>query len=154
MTTFQGSVSEHVDASVDQMFRIITDISRLPRWNRRIHHVVEAPSTLGDGSEWVVQMRVNGARWNSRAQLEELDARAGRFRYVSRTDDDNPSRAHWSWELTPVGDGSDVTVSWELRPQTTFRKHIAAPMRNRQLEREVRDSIHAAASGAVESRSH
>jgi hypothetical protein len=52
MTTFQGSVSEHVDASVDQMFRVITDISRLPQWNRRIHHVVEAPSTLGDGSEW------------------------------------------------------------------------------------------------------
>ena len=152
MTTFQGSVSEHVDASVDQMFRVITDISRLPQWNRRIHHVVEAPDTLGDGAEWVVQMRINGARWNSRALLEEVDASAGRFRYVSRTDDDNPSRAHWTWELTPAGDGSEVTVSWDLRPRTSFRKHIGAPMRNRQLEREVRDSIHAAASAAVESR--
>jgi hypothetical protein len=151
MTTFEGSVQERVDASPDQMFGVITDISRLPQWNRRIDHVVEAPDALGDDVEWVVQMRVNGARWNSRAHLEELDASAGRFRYVSRTDDNNPSRAHWSWQLVPADDGTEVTVSWELQPRTFFRERIAAPMRNRQLEREVRESIHAAASAAVQS---
>src|SRR5206468_1467308 len=120
--------------------------------NGHIHHVVEAPdSGLVDGSQWVVQMRANGARWKSRSHLEELDSAARRFAYVSRTDDDNPSRAHWSWELKPIETGTEITVSWELRPRTFFRKRLAAPLRHRQLKNEVRASIPAAAA-AVKSR--
>ena len=93
MTTFDGSVTEQVAADPDELFQLITDIARLPEWNEHIHHVVEAPAELADGSQWVVQMRANGARWNSRAHLEECDPVGRRFVYVSRTDDDNPSRA-------------------------------------------------------------
>ena len=96
MTTFQGSVTEQVEADPDELFELITDIGRLPEWNEHIHHVVEVPAELVDGSQWVVQMRVNGARWKSRSHLEVLDAAGRRFAYVSRTDDNNPSRAHWS----------------------------------------------------------
>src|SRR5207302_1295748 len=142
-----GSVTEEVAADPDELFQLITDIARLPEWNEHIHHVVEAPAELADGSQWVVQMRANGARWNSRAHLEECDPVGRRFVYVSRTDDDNPSRAHWSWQLTPAGAGTEVTVRWELRPRTFFREHLAAPLRHRQLKNEVRASIGAA--GAV-----
>jgi len=146
MTTFQGSVTEQVEADPDELFELITDIGRLPEWNEHIHHVVEVPAELVDGSQWVVQMRVNGARWKSRSHLEVLDAAGRRFAYVSRTDDNNPSRAHWSWQLTPVGTGTEVTVGWELRPRTSFRKHVAAPIRHRQLQNEVRTSIGAVAA--------
>jgi uncharacterized membrane protein len=149
MTTFKGSVSEHVEVGADELFGLVTDIARLPEWNEHIHHVVEAPAELADGSEWVVQMRANGARWKSRSQLEELDRAGHRFAYTSRTDDNNPSRGHWSWELTPAGKGTDVTVSWELRPRTFFREHLAAPLRHRQLKNEVRTSIGAAAATAA-----
>jgi len=148
MTTFSGSVTEQVAADPSALFGLITDIGRLPEWNEHIHHVVEAPAELADGSEWVVQMRANGARWKSRSHLEELDAAGHRFAYVSRTDDSNPSRALWSWQLTPTGTGTEVTVRWELRPLTLFRQRLAAPLRHRQLKREVRASINAAA-GAV-----
>ena len=149
MTTFQGSVTEQVEADPDELFELITDIGRLPEWNEHIHHVVETPeSELVDGSQWVVQMRANGARWKSRAHLEDLDPAGRRFAYVSRTDDDNPSRAHWSWQLTPAGTGTEVTVRWELRPRTFFRQHLAAPLRHRQLKNEVRISLGAAAAAA------
>jgi hypothetical protein len=107
---------------------------------------VEAPAELADESEWVVQMRANGARWKSRSHLEAIDAAGRRFAYVSRTDDDNPSRALWAWQLTPKGTGTEVTVRWELRPLTFFRQRLAAPLRHRQLKREVRASIGAAAA--------
>ena len=146
MTTFSGSVTEQVAADPSALFGLITDIGRLPEWNEHIHHIVEAPAELADGSEWVVQMRANGARWKSRSHLEELDAAGRRFAYVSRTDDSNPSRALWSWQLTPTGTGTEVTVRWELRPLTLFRQRLAAPLRHRQLKREVRASINAAAA--------
>jgi len=82
-------------------------------------------------------MRANGARWKSRSHLEELDAANHRFSYVSRTDDDNPSRALWSWQLKPEETGTDVTVRWELRPLTFFRERLAAPLRHRQLKNET-----------------
>ena len=149
MTTLQGSVSERVAADSDALFGLVTDIGRLPEWNEHIHHVVEAPAELVNGSEWVVQMRANGARWKSRSELEELDRTTHRFAYVSRTDDDNPSRGHWLWELTPAGSGTEVTVSWVLHPRTFFRQRLAAPLRHRQLKKEVRTSIAAAAAAVV-----
>jgi polyketide cyclase/dehydrase/lipid transport protein len=151
MTTFQASVIETVAVRPDELFELITDIARLPEWNEHIHHVVEKPAELVDGSQWVVQMRANGARWKSRSELEDLDAAGRQFAYVSRTDDDNPSRAHWRWQLTAAGTGTEVTVGWDLQPKTFFRKHVAAPIRNRQLQNEVRASIGAAAA-AVGSR--
>ncbi len=146
MATFLGMVTEQVAADPDELFELITDIARLPQWNEHIHHVVEAPAELVDRSDWVVQMRANGARWNSRSHLEDLDLAGRRFAYVSRTDDDNPSRAHWSWQLTPAGTGTEVTVRWELRPRTFMRKHLAAPIRHRQLKHEVRTAIGAASA--------
>src|SRR5206468_897762 len=93
--------------------------------------------------------RARGARPPNRWGVRDPPAR--RFAYVSRTDDDNPSRAHWSWELKRIETGTEITVSWELRPRTFFRKRLAAPLRHRQLKNEVRASIPAAAA-AVKSR--
>ena len=148
MTTMKGSVTERVPADPDALFDLITDVDRLPTWNDHIHHVVANPGELVDGSEWVVQMRANGARWKSRSHLEELDPVARRFHYISRTDDNNPSRAHWRWELVPVDGGTEVTVQWALQPRTFFRIKLAAPLRHRQLHGEVRTSINAAATAA------
>jgi hypothetical protein len=149
LTTLRDSVTERVDVDPDVLFALVTDVDRLPEWNGHIHHVVEAPQDLDDDSEWVVQMRANGVRWNSRSHLQELDPAARRFAYFSRTDDANPSRAYWSWQLTPVDGGTEVTVAWELHPETFFRKKVGAPIRYRQLHGEVLGSIAAATTAAA-----
>ena len=149
MTTLQASVTEKVAARPDDLFERITDIGRLPEWNEHIHHVVEAPGRLGEGSEWVVEMRAMGSKWNSRSELAECDPAERRFAYVTRTDDGNPSRAYWTWVLSPVENGTQVTVKWELHPKTFWRKTLFARIRHRQLKNEVRTSIGAVAAAVA-----
>ena len=142
MDHFKGVATGHVSASPGAVFELVTDIARLPEWNRCISTVVEAPASLPPGTEWVVKIRPPGLLpWNSRSRVEEYDPDGLRFAYRSQSDDGNPSYAVWTWALRPDGDGTLVTVDWEGNPKTFWRQRLFAPMRRRQLEHEVVASI-------------
>ncbi len=141
MVEFDGTVSHSIAATPEDVFAVVTDITRLPEWNRIIQHVVDAPARLEPGSEWVVQLHVPGRTWTSRSRLVELDRDRLRFIYRSQTDDDNPSYAAWTWVVRPDGDGSLVTVGWKGRPLTFWRKVLFSRVRKRQLVREVAESV-------------
>jgi hypothetical protein len=144
MTSLHGSVTERVHVPAAPFFGLISDVDRLPEWNELIQRVVERPTEMTVGAEWVVEMRALGSRWNSRATVEDVDADTFRFAYRSRTDDGNPSFALWTWTLEPRQDETDVTVTWDLHPETFWRKSLLARIRHRSLRNEVRSSIHAA----------
>ena len=104
--------------------------------------VVERPETLSPGAEWVVQLKALGNSWESRSTIEEYDPGRFVFSYRSQTDDGNPSYARWRWTVEPTGDnGSHVTVSWDLHPQTFWRRVLLVRIRSRQLRREVPNSL-------------
>ena len=141
MNEFHGSATTLVTASADGVFALITDLDRLPEWNRAIRRVVERPAALVSGAEWVVVMHPpKMPSWKSRSHVEALEPGV-RFAYRSHTDDRNPSYAHWQWDLAPTGDGTRVTVSWDGYPKTPFRRRIAAPLRSRMLQREAAASL-------------
>ena len=71
------------------------------------------------------------------------------FAYKSGTDDGNPSRAMWRWEVEETPNGSKVTCSWDLRPVTFWRRTLLVRMRAPSLAKEVNESI--AALGKVAS---
>lgn len=104
------------------------------------------------GDEWVVEIRALGRRWNSRSRIAEVDRDARRLAVVSQTDDGNPSHARWKWEVVPVGEEAEVTVTWELYPKTFWRKVLISKIRHRQLKEEVRGSLRAAERAAAEGR--
>jgi uncharacterized protein YndB with AHSA1/START domain len=139
---FHGSACMAMVASAADVFEVISDLDRLPEWNRAIERVVERPAALEPGAEWVVVMHPEHLpRWRSRSHVEALEPDR-RFVYRSHTDDDNPSFAVWQWDLTPAGDdGVEVTVRWEGHPKTIGRKLLGAPMRSRMLTREVVTSL-------------
>jgi hypothetical protein len=119
-------------------------LDRLPEWNARIHHVIESPapaSPVAEGTEWVVQMRASGGRWPSRSRALVVDPAAGRFEYETHTDDGNPSAALWSWHVTPVGAGCELTVTWAVYPRTWGRRLLGARIRRPALITEVRTSL-------------
>jgi Polyketide cyclase / dehydrase and lipid transport len=126
------------------MFGLITDVDRLPEWNGLIQLVVEGPTEMTAGAEWVVEMRALGSRWHSRARVEEIDPDRYRFAYRAQTDDGNPSFALRTWTLSPQAGETDVTVTWDLHPETFWRKMLLARIRHRSLREEVRTSIHEA----------
>jgi uncharacterized protein YndB with AHSA1/START domain len=144
------SVTAVVDADPDAVFATVTDLGRLPEWNAAIRRVVESPSELGVGAEWVVEMHALGQNWHSRSRAEEIDRTARVFRYRSCTDDGNPSYANWRWSVTPnETGGSRVTVTSELNPKTFWRKALLVHIRRRQLTgHEIANSLQALAKTA------
>lgn len=138
-----ATVTANVDASPADVFELLTDITRLSDWNDRIEALVERPTVFEAGAQWVVRMHVPGMpRWDSRSTVQELDPRARRFVHRTQSDDGNPSFAIWTWQVDDAGDGaSTVTATWSLNPKTRFRNLIAAPIRHRQLEKEVARSL-------------
>jgi Polyketide cyclase / dehydrase and lipid transport len=141
-----GSVTEVVPITPAEVFDLVTDVGRLPEWNRVITDVVEHPGRIETGSEWVVTLHALGSSWSSRARASTVDAAAGHFSYRSQSDDDNPSYADWSWQIVDDPGGARVTVTWDLHPKTFWRRVLLAPIRGRQIRREVRASLRSLAS--------
>jgi len=137
----RGSVTGVVRVPAGDAFAFVTNIDRLPEWNALITQVVEPLPNPGPGGEWVVELRSMGNTWCSRSQVREYDQAARRFAYRSCTADGNPSYGDWTWEISPDPQGASVTVSWDLHPRTFWRRVLLAPMRNRQLRGEVRESL-------------
>jgi uncharacterized protein YndB with AHSA1/START domain len=126
--------SAHVDAGPDEVFATLTDPARLPHWNHAVRRVVDAPTTLSSGDQWVVELHVLGRTWHSRSRVEALDPVARVFAHRSQTDDGNPSYALWRWTVTSEPDGGSlVTVTFELQPRTFWRKALFVHVRRHQL---------------------
>jgi uncharacterized protein YndB with AHSA1/START domain len=144
MREIHGSASDRVDADAEAVFRLITDVGRLPEWNDAIESVVERPSDLTTGAEWIVKMHPSRMMsWKSRSTVEEIDRDAHRFTYRTVNADGNPSYTEWNWEITPLESGADVSVTWDVYLETIDRRLLAGPIRQRQLRKEVAASLHA-----------
>lgn len=144
-----ANVSTVVPASANAVFATLTDIVRLPEWNRAMTAVIEQPDRLETGSEWAVEFHALGQTWRSRSVVEDIDLAGRRFVYRSGTDDGNPSYALWTWEVTDDGVGSRVSVTWALHPATFWRRVLLAPIRARQLARTEIPASLAALTSAV-----
>jgi uncharacterized protein YndB with AHSA1/START domain len=143
---FHGHSSAIIDACRNDAFAAITQIERLPEWNRRIAAVVRAPQApLTEGVEWVVQMSVPPAKWKSRSRVESLDPERFVFEHTSHTDDGNPSYVTWRWTVTGDPAGARDTVEWTCYPKTFWRQFLFAKQRRGQLRSEVPASLHALA---------
>jgi uncharacterized protein YndB with AHSA1/START domain len=137
-----ATASSRVTAPPDAVFRLITDVDRLPEWNRAIERVVERASELAPGTEWTVKMHPSrGMTWQSRSRVEEIDMDARRFTYRTWNADGNPSYTDWKWEVVPLDSLAQVTVSWDVYLKTLDRKLLAGPIRQRQLRKEVAASL-------------
>ncbi len=144
MQEIHGSTTRTVNAPPEAVFTLITDIDRLPEWNDAIENVVERPTGLDTGTEWVVKMHPNRMMsWKSRSNVEEIDRDGLRFGYRTRNEDGNPSYALWRWEVDPGDPGATVTVRWDVYLKTLDRRLLAGPIRQRQLRKEVAASLRA-----------
>jgi hypothetical protein len=144
MQEIHGTALGSVSAGPDATFQLIIDIDRLPEWNRAIELVVEPAPDLTLGTEWVVRMHPSrGMTWQSRSRVEEIDKDMRRFRYRTWNADGNPSYADWKWEVVPLDSMAQVSVSWDVYLKTLDRKLFAGPIRQRQLRKEVAESLRA-----------
>ncbi len=152
--TARVSASRVVDASPDDVFTAITDISRLPQWNAAIAAVIEGPDHLEVGARWTVEMHALRQTWRSRSIVETLDPIGRCFAYRSVTEDGNPSYALWTWVVADHPDGAIVTVAGELHPRTFWRRVLLVWIRSRQLAHTELASSLAGLEGAAKHTAH
>jgi uncharacterized membrane protein len=68
-----------IPADPGALFTRITDLERLPDWNKAIERVIDLPDALTPGASWTVQMHPSHAvRWKSVSTLSELNREAFR----------------------------------------------------------------------------
>ena len=148
MKQFADTAQKHIDADPAEVFSFITDVARLPEWNRAIDSVLERPSDLRRGVQWTVRMQPHRfVHWGSRSTVDDLDEATHRFAYRTVNTDGNPSYSVWSWEVRRQADGCEVSVRWEVHLKTLDRRLLAGPIRRRELRHEVKASL--VALGAV-----
>ncbi len=145
----QESASVRIDAAPTDVFALLTDIARLPEWNRAIVEVTERPALLTPGAAWKVRLEALGQSWVSRSTVNSLDSAALRFTYRSQTDDGNPSFADWDWRVRSDGGGAKVAVVVTLHPVTFWRRYLLVHVRRPALRREMRSSVAALASAVA-----
>jgi uncharacterized protein YndB with AHSA1/START domain len=150
MKEFHGQASMTVESAPEQVFELVTDLDRLPRWNTAIAELIDRPEAVTVGSEWTVKMKPpRMPSWGSISRVTELDLDGLRFVYETRNADGNPSSVTWQWQVEPADDGARVTVSWDCYLRTADRRLLAGPMRKRQLAREVPGSLTAMAKALL-----
>lgn len=135
------SATASIKSAPADVFRTVTDIKRLPEWNKGIVEIVEVPDQLHAGSIWKVRVRAMGQSWVSKSTLTELNPESGRFAYRSQSDDGNASFADWEWHIEPDGVGSRVTVAVDLNPLTFWRKNLLIKIRRTGLRKEMQASL-------------
>ena len=117
MKEFHGRASKRVDVMPQAVFDLITNVTGYPDWNAAIEAVIERPSTLAQGVRWTVKMHPpHVPSWGGVSQVEEFDRHHLRCVYVTRNADGNPSYTKWAWTLVGSGDGTEITVSWDVYP--------------------------------------
>src|SRR5438552_9578034 len=142
LTEFRGTETVLLTAPAADVFDLLVDIDRLPERNAHVHRVIERPNRpLASGVEWVIQMRAMGIKWPSRSTALAVDRTARIFEHRSCSDDGNPSFALWSWQVTPIGNGSTLTVTRAVHPRSFWRRLLLARARRPVLADEVTASL-------------
>lgn len=142
LNEFEGRASATVDAEPRDVFDALTDVDRLPQWNKRIAKILQPPDApMAPGTEWVVKMSVPPATWPSRSRVAVYDADRMSFEHVTQTDDGNPSYAVWKWSVVGTDAGARVDVAWSVHPKTFWRRLLFAKLRRKQLVEETAASL-------------
>lgn len=111
MTTPTARASTAVDADADAVYRLVSDLPRMGEW-----------SPENTGGRWVGRLRgpAVGARFvgTNRARARwwatttvVTDAVPGR-RFAFETRLGPMTAAGWAYDITPTGEGCEVTESW------------------------------------------
>lgn len=110
-----GEVSVVVDATPDQVWRVVSDVTRTGEWSHECR-TVDWVGSVGEarpGARFRGGNRAGPWRWSRTCELVTVDpARELAWRTVPTTL--FPDSTLWTLRLEPVGDGTRLTQSFEV----------------------------------------
>jgi hypothetical protein len=88
---FHGRVTSWLKVDAHAALDLITDLERLPLWNAAVDQLLERPTVVTVGAEWVTLMHPRRSpSWKSRSRVDNIDREHLRFAYTSRNEDGTP----------------------------------------------------------------
>jgi hypothetical protein len=107
-----GSVSL-VDASPEQVYAIVSDITRTGEWSEECYRVEWTTEQHGVGARWKGWSRIGRIRWTRRGEIVEATPdRAFVYRTIPTLLKHDSTV--WRFDIEPDGDMCKLTQSYEL----------------------------------------
>lgn len=130
-----GAATTHIAAPPEQVWALITDITRMGDWSPETVKADWLGGATGPavGAKFKGHNKLGIFRWSTTPIVEVADA--GReFTFVTTNRGGSKKYTRWSYTLSPVGDGTDVTESWEELGSLPI---IGSLMMNDKRERQI-----------------
>jgi hypothetical protein len=140
-----GAVTRHVDAPADLVFRVVSDVTRMPEWSPQTVYCAWVDPSRGaaEGARFKARNRRGRVRWSNTPWVTVADpGREFAFRRLASRSD-----VTWCYRLAPAGDGTDVTESFEVHKPPPkplmwlFNKVDGVTDRQADLEANLRMSL-------------
>ena len=108
----RGSASTRIAASPEQVWALISDITRMGEWSPETVKAEWIDGATGPvaGARFKGTNKAGLIRWSTKPTVEV--AEPGK-EFTFATGKPGKPATRWSYKLTPSGDGTEVTESWE-----------------------------------------
>ena len=110
----KGSATIHIDAPPEQVYALISDVTRMGEWSPETAKAewIEGATGPAVGARFKGSNKSGPFRWSTKPRVEVADA--GReFAFVTTNGNGERLYTRWRYTLTPSGGGTDVEESWE-----------------------------------------
>jgi hypothetical protein len=140
-----GAVTRRVDAPADLVYRVVSDVTRICEWSPQTTSCEWIDASRGpvEGARFKARNRRGRVRWSNTPWVVVADP--GReFAFRRRA---SGSDVTWRYRLTPAGDGTEVTESFEVHKPSPkpvmwfFNKVNRVSDRQADLEANLRVSL-------------
>lgn len=108
----KGSASTHIAASPEKVYALISDVTRMGDWSPETVKCewVDGATGPAAGARFKGTNKLGIMRWSTKPTVEV--AEPGK-EFTFATGNPQKPATRWSYTLTPSGDGTEVTESWE-----------------------------------------
>ncbi len=109
--------SIYVPQSPEQVYARISNVTALPQWRPEVKSVTVLPN-IGEHMQWQENYKMG----NLRFELMEDNAPLERIARIS--DPSSPFQGDWTYELTPKGSGTTVSITERATVNNVFFRFI------------------------------
>jgi uncharacterized protein YndB with AHSA1/START domain len=114
--------SVHVDATPDEVWRLITDVRRHPEYAgpKSITKVIDFDDTLHVGARWISHEKFGPQKFDAPSEVTTLDP-GHEFGWVSyppmkEQNRGDGGKVYWSYTVSPEPDGTRLTHHMQVLP--------------------------------------
>lgn len=109
-----GEASEHIEASPEVIYDLVTDVSRMGDWSPECvqGEWLEGTAAPAVGARFMGRNRHGFARWSNKPRVTAAD-RGREFSFVV-PDPLGHDTTRWTYRFEPVATGTEVTETFEL----------------------------------------